>query len=105
MRLVPCSPPTEPLDAAPRTALLRDLEPGSDRGERQPGFGVITDAIPVGGAFARRAPRVVGVGRPGPEAVPIRPWLQVTQQRGARGCIERFCRRRTGDETHGGPTA
>jgi hypothetical protein len=30
MRLVPCSPPTEPLDAAPRTALLRDLEPGSD---------------------------------------------------------------------------
>ena len=30
MRLVPCSPPSEPLDAAPRTALLRDLEPGSD---------------------------------------------------------------------------
>ena len=30
MRLVPCSPPTEPLDAAPKTALLRDLEPGSD---------------------------------------------------------------------------
>jgi hypothetical protein len=30
MRLVPCSPPTEPLDAAPRTALLRDLEPGAD---------------------------------------------------------------------------
>ena len=30
MRLVPCSPPTEPLDAAPRTALLRDLEPGTD---------------------------------------------------------------------------
>lgn len=30
MRLVPCSPPPEPLDAAPRTALLRDLEPGSD---------------------------------------------------------------------------
>jgi hypothetical protein len=30
MRLVPCSPPTEPLDAAPRTALLRDPEPGTD---------------------------------------------------------------------------
>lgn len=30
MRLVPCSPPSEPLDAAPRTALLRDLEPGTD---------------------------------------------------------------------------
>src|SRR4051812_24304286 len=30
MRLVPCSPPPEPLDAAPRTALLRDLEPGAD---------------------------------------------------------------------------
>ena len=30
MRLVPCSPPTEPLDAAPQTALLRDLEPGTD---------------------------------------------------------------------------
>ena len=30
MRLVPCSAPTEPLDAAPRTALLRDLEPGTD---------------------------------------------------------------------------
>ena len=30
MRLGPCSPPTEPLDAAPRTALLRDLEPGTD---------------------------------------------------------------------------
>src|SRR5262245_29310987 len=30
MRLVPCSPPTEPLDAAPRTALLRDFEPGTD---------------------------------------------------------------------------
>jgi hypothetical protein len=30
MRLVPCSPPTEPLDTAPRTALLRDLEPGTD---------------------------------------------------------------------------
>ena len=30
MRLVPCSPPTEPLDAAPRTALLRDFEPGAD---------------------------------------------------------------------------
>jgi hypothetical protein len=30
MRLVPCSPPTEPLDAAPRTALLGNLEPGSD---------------------------------------------------------------------------
>lgn len=30
MRLVPCSPPSEPLDAAPRTALLRDLEPGAD---------------------------------------------------------------------------
>ena len=29
MRLVPCSPPTEPLDTAPRTALLRDLEPGT----------------------------------------------------------------------------
>ena len=28
MRLVPCSPPPEPLDAAPRTALLRDAEPG-----------------------------------------------------------------------------
>lgn len=30
MRLVPCSPPSEPLDAAPRTALLLDLEPGTD---------------------------------------------------------------------------
>jgi hypothetical protein len=30
MRLVPCTAPTEPLDAAPRTALLRDLEPGTD---------------------------------------------------------------------------
>ena len=30
MRLVPCSPPSEPLDAAPRTALLRDPEPGTD---------------------------------------------------------------------------
>ena len=30
MRLVPCSPPTEPLDAAPRTALLRDFEPDAD---------------------------------------------------------------------------
>ena len=30
MRLVPCSPPTEPLDAAPRTALLGDMEPGTD---------------------------------------------------------------------------
>ena len=30
MRLVPCSPPTDPLDAAPRTALLGDLEPGTD---------------------------------------------------------------------------
>jgi hypothetical protein len=30
MRLVPCSPPNEPLDAAPQTALLRDLEPGTD---------------------------------------------------------------------------
>jgi hypothetical protein len=30
MRLVPCSPPIEPLDAAPRTALMRDLEPGAD---------------------------------------------------------------------------
>ena len=30
MRLVPCTPPIEPLDAAPRTALLRDLEPGTD---------------------------------------------------------------------------
>lgn len=30
MRLVPCSAPPEPLDAAPRTALLRDLEPGTD---------------------------------------------------------------------------
>jgi hypothetical protein len=30
MRLVPCSPPSEPLDAAPRTALLRDAEPGTD---------------------------------------------------------------------------
>ena len=30
MRLVPCSPPTEPLDTAPRTALLNDLEPGAD---------------------------------------------------------------------------
>src|SRR3954464_10246058 len=29
MRLVPCSPPPQPLDAAPRTALLRDLEPGT----------------------------------------------------------------------------
>ena len=27
MRLVPCTPPTEPLDAAPRTALVRDAEP------------------------------------------------------------------------------
>lgn len=30
MRLVPCSPPLEPLDAAPCTALLRDTEPGTD---------------------------------------------------------------------------
>src|SRR3954469_9392737 len=30
MRLVPCSPPSEPLDAAPRTALLQDFEPGTD---------------------------------------------------------------------------
>src|SRR5206468_5408956 len=30
MRLVPCSPPSEPLDAAPRTALSRDAEPGTD---------------------------------------------------------------------------
>jgi hypothetical protein len=30
MRLVPCSPPAEPLDVAPRTALLRDAEPGTD---------------------------------------------------------------------------
>src|SRR5882762_3952716 len=30
MRLVPCSPPSEPLDAAPRTALQRDPEPGTD---------------------------------------------------------------------------
>jgi len=30
MRLVPCSPPTEPLDAAPQTALLRDTEPGTN---------------------------------------------------------------------------
>ena len=30
MRLVPCSPPNEPLDAAPRTALLGDMEPGTD---------------------------------------------------------------------------
>jgi hypothetical protein len=30
MRLVPCSPPSEPLVAAPRTALLRDLEPDTD---------------------------------------------------------------------------
>ncbi|MEO5567529.1 MAG: hypothetical protein ABIR92_03510 [Gemmatimonadaceae bacterium] len=30
MRLVPCSPPSEPLDAAPRTALLLDLEPGTE---------------------------------------------------------------------------
>jgi hypothetical protein len=30
MRLVPCSPPNEPLDTAPRTALLLDLEPGTD---------------------------------------------------------------------------
>jgi hypothetical protein len=30
MRLVPCSPPPEPLDAAPRSALLRDAEPGTD---------------------------------------------------------------------------
>lgn len=30
MRLVPCSPPSEPLAAAPRTALLQDLEPGTD---------------------------------------------------------------------------
>ena len=30
MRLVPCSAPTEPLDSAPRTALLGDLEPGTD---------------------------------------------------------------------------
>ena len=29
MRLVPCSPPPEPLDSAPRTALLRDSEPGT----------------------------------------------------------------------------
>jgi hypothetical protein len=30
MRLVPCSPPSQPLDAAPRTALLQDFEPGTD---------------------------------------------------------------------------
>lgn len=30
MRLVPCTAPSEPLDAAPRTALLLDLEPGTD---------------------------------------------------------------------------
>ena len=30
MRLVPCSPPTEPLDTAPRTGLLHGFEPGSD---------------------------------------------------------------------------
>ena len=30
MRLVPCSPPSEPLDAAPRTALLGDIEPAAD---------------------------------------------------------------------------
>jgi hypothetical protein len=28
MRLVPCKAPSEPLDAAPRTALLKDHEPG-----------------------------------------------------------------------------
>jgi hypothetical protein len=30
MRLVPCSPPSEPLDAAPRSALLREVEPGTN---------------------------------------------------------------------------
>src|SRR5258708_40216416 len=30
MRLVPRSPPLEALDASPRTALLRDPEPGTD---------------------------------------------------------------------------
>jgi len=30
MRLVPCTPPTEPLDTAPTTALLRDAEPGTE---------------------------------------------------------------------------
>ena len=30
MRLVPCSPPSEPLDSAPRTALLCEPEPGTD---------------------------------------------------------------------------
>src|ERR1041385_4839561 len=29
MRLVPCTAPSEPLDAAPQTALLRDPEPGA----------------------------------------------------------------------------
>jgi hypothetical protein len=30
MRLVPCSPPAEPLDAAPRSGLLREAEPGAN---------------------------------------------------------------------------
>jgi hypothetical protein len=29
MHLVPCQPPTEPLDAAPRTDLLRDADAGA----------------------------------------------------------------------------
>jgi hypothetical protein len=29
MRLVPCTPPTEPLDSAPRTALVRDIDAGT----------------------------------------------------------------------------
>jgi hypothetical protein len=29
MRLVPCTAPSEPLDAAPQTALLQDAEPGA----------------------------------------------------------------------------
>jgi hypothetical protein len=30
MHLVPCSPPSEPLDAAPKSALLGDQEPGTN---------------------------------------------------------------------------
>src|SRR5881628_958563 len=30
MHLVPCSPPSEALDAAPRSALLREAEPGTN---------------------------------------------------------------------------
>lgn len=30
MRLVPCSPPTEPLDQAPSTALMRDVDTAAE---------------------------------------------------------------------------